>query len=286
MRRTKAEVPSLADNSCNWDRDLTFCRCGNCARLNLVCRPPDLFRTSNTSRSTRGTAFQTNSSTDLAAFDDFEPWDITNVVDCFGNNGNDFDYLPLNSISSSTSPEATEDSQSQDELSMPLLDELPHPWVPPLAPPDASLLERYLLDHYIQKASTVLINVEGPSNPLRSVLIPRAITSQILMDALYAVAAYHVFVCNHDASFRASALKYYNRAASALSRGIAGASCHMIGEDLEVLLLTSVFLCKYEIISVGKNWRQHLQGVQKMLDVFKNGKSTMAPVTLSYIQSL
>lgn len=136
--------------------------------------------------------------------------------------------------------------------------------------------------------SRVLINVDGPSNPLRSVLLPRAVISPTLMNALYATSALHVFVGNRDPEFRTLALAYYNRAASALHHLIANLGPRTERADFEILLLTAVYLCLYEIISGGSNWRFHLQGIQKLFDTsfFQENIAKMAPETVAYVQSL
>ena len=115
---------------------------------------------------------------------------------------------------------------------------------PAAAASAASTVEGYLLHHYVHSASRVLINVESTSNPLRNVVIPRAATSAALMNALYANSAFHVSVGNPDSGMRTSSLMYYDRAASALSQMIAEAGSQTTTENLEVLLLTAVLLCK------------------------------------------
>lgn len=165
--------------------------------------------------------------------------------------------------------------------------ELLHPQLPMMNQSQTSLMEQFLLHHYTFKMSALLINVDSSSNPLRKVLLPRAVVAPVLMDAIYATSALHVFVGNHNSEFRKASLGYYNKAASALHRLIADVSVQRNRTDLEVLLLTSVFLCKYEIISGGvSHWRSHLQGVQKMLDIFRKNQSKLATETVSYVQSL
>jgi hypothetical protein len=144
-------------------------------------------------------------------------------------------------------------------------------------------IERHLLHHFIFKVATVLINVDGPSNPLRSVIIPRAVTSPTLMNALYATAALHAFAGNHDSEFRIASLVYYNRSVSALHELISKKT----QADIEIQLLTAVLLCKYEIISGGvSTWLSHLQGIRKMFDMFQENITLLAPDTVAYVQSL
>lgn len=153
--------------------------------------------------------------------------------------------------------------------------------------PDASEMERYLLHHYTSRMSSLLINVDSPTNPLRSVLLPRAVVSPILKDALFAVAALHVSVGKDHPKFRTTSLAYYDNALSAFHHRITELQQRPQRYDLEVLLLTAVFLCKYEIISGGtSNWRSHLQGVREMLEAFQSKHINLAPEATSYVRSL
>ena len=109
------------------------------------------------------------------------------------------------------------------------------------------------------------------------------------MNALYATSALHAFTGNHDPDFRTVSLVYYNKATLALRHLIADLGRGKERADVEILLLTAVCLCKYEIISGGiSNWRSHLQGIQKLLDAstFQENISRMAPETVAYLKSL
>ncbi|KAL6242637.1 hypothetical protein RBB50_010283 [Rhinocladiella similis] len=241
-------------------------RCGNCMRLDLECTPSELFRASHPRRE-RSKKHRTPSFSDFLLDDSVDIWDVDVSAESFCDA---FDLVGDSLIVETVTPQLGRCQPS---------------WAVTLAQPQASLQERYLLDHYIHRASVVLINVDGPLNPLRQVLVPRALISPTLMDALYAIAAYHVFVCNDDPDMKARSLAYYNSAASRLSCLIRDTAVLSSGQDLEILVLTTILLCKYEIISVGPNWRQHLRGVQTMLDVYRNDLSRKAPETLSYAKS-
>lgn len=236
-------------------------------RLDLECTPSELFRASHPRRE-RSKKHRTPSFSDFLLDDSVDIWDVDVSAESFCDA---FDLVGDSLIVETVTPQLGRCQPS---------------WAVTLAQPQASLQERYLLDHYIHRASVVLINVDGPLNPLRQVLVPRALISPTLMDALYAIAAYHVFVCNDDPDMKARSLAYYNSAASRLSCLIRDTAVLSSGQDLEILVLTTILLCKYEIISVGPNWRQHLRGVQTMLDVYRNDLSRKAPETLSYAKSL
>lgn len=153
--------------------------------------------------------------------------------------------------------------------------------------PQASTMGCYLLHHYIFKLCVVLINVDGPANPLRNVVLPRAVTSQTLMNALYATSALHVFVGKCDPKFRVASLAYYSKAVSGLLKSISNFSSPREPGEPEILLLTAVFLCKYEILSGGvSNWRSHLEAVRQLFTAVRQQQSRLAPETVAYVQSL
>jgi hypothetical protein len=153
--------------------------------------------------------------------------------------------------------------------------------------PSVSSFEGYLLQHYIDTLSVFLINCDSPSNPLRSVILPRAAASPILMNALCALSSWHIFACNQASELRVAALDYYSKATSALYHLLHRFNCYSDVGDCEIALLTSVFLCKYEIISGGvSNWRPHLQGIGNLLRAFPHAKSKLSQETITYIQSL
>ena len=160
---------------------------------------------------------------------------------------------------------------------------LPSPCAALCEEPRSTATERQLLHHFMFKVAPVLINVNGPSNPLRSVIMPRAATSPTLMNALYAMSALHVFVGNRDSKLRITSLVYYNRSVSAL-HGLISTEERV---NLEIQLLTAVLLCKYEIISGGDSaWLSHLNGIRKMFVMFRDDVCKLAPDTVAYAQSL
>lgn len=74
---------------------------------------------------------------------------------------------------------------------------------------------------------SLLINVDSPTNPLRSVLLPRAVMSPVLKDAL---AALHVSIGEANTRFRTVSLAYYDRALSGFQ--IASSRCRKLLIDL------------------------------------------------------
>ncbi len=148
-------------------------------------------------------------------------------------------------------------------------------------------MESYLLQHYIEKTSYVLLNVDGLTNNLRTLVLPRVIGSSMLTNAIYATSSQHVYFYSDNPEYHTEALTYYGKAAAALQHSIASFESSSAIADQETALLTSVFLCKYEIISGGlKLWRSHLRGLQKMLSYFRSHESRVSPDVASFVQSL
>lgn len=151
-----------------------------------------------------------------------------------------------------------------------------------------SVTERFLLYHYTHKVSAVLVNVDGPSNPLRKVLLPRAVSSAVLMDALCATSAMHAFMSNHKAQFRSLSLGFYNRAVNAVRLAVETLDDEQNTASMENLLLTSIYLCKWEIISGGPHWRAHFQGIKQLWESDKVRQSIvkMDAEVVEFVRSL
>lgn len=160
-------------------------------------------------------------------------------------------------------------------------------WIRPPPATPFSPIQKYLMEHYVERLSSILINIDGPINSLRSISVPRMVTSPMLTDALYATSARHLFICEGKAEYRTASFKYYNKASCALRDLIDGLGSAVSVEQREIMLLTSVFLCKYEIISGEvKNWRPHLRGLHKMFRICQKNGVEISQEMVSYIQSL
>ncbi|KAH8688657.1 hypothetical protein BGW36DRAFT_412845 [Talaromyces proteolyticus] len=223
-------------------------RCGNGHRLGLECKQSELFRVSKLPRYDIDIFSYFNCSLDAASPEVPAGRDTHEDHGLLDNEEEDNNIGIVG-----TAPKST---PSMSCIGFSPSQGVPLTW----EQPQASSMEHYLLHHYIFNMSTVLFNVDSPSNPLRSVLLPRAVTSQTLMNALYAASALHVFVGKRDSEFQTQSLTYYNKAASALH--------HLI-------------------ISGGSNGRFHLQGIQKMFDIrfFQDNIAKLAPETVAYVQS-
>lgn len=154
--------------------------------------------------------------------------------------------------------------------------------------PTISQTEVFLLQHYFDRLCPILVNVDSPANPLKSVLIPRALTSPVLLHAVCAVSACHFAntLTDFGRDARRVSIALYTKAVQELNLVLTEARSQNSPDasSSDIFLLTAVFVCKYQITkgSVSK-WRPLLTGVQQMLDVYQD---SVASETRLYVQSL
>ncbi|KAJ5087218.1 hypothetical protein N7456_010834 [Penicillium angulare] len=234
-------------------------RCGNCTRLNLGCKQPDLFRASRLSRSHPRKNLHVNSGLGHAA----NPNSILTA-----DENDEAGMAPITSSGTSS-------------LSMNLSQ-----WMTAPHATQSPSIEDHLRQHYVERLSSILINIDGPTNTLRSISFPRMVTSLMLTNALYATSARHLFIYEGRAEYQIASLEYYNKASCELRSLLNDLGSGLSIEQRELMLLTSVFLCKYEIISGEvKNWRPHLRGLQKMFSLCQRNGIKFSEEIVSYIQS-
>lgn len=253
-------------------------RCGRCESLDLDCQSPELFKTSkagshrnnNEAQQGRNQVSMTirTSTTHEALEDEGTDSDIIEIVSD-----------DLIAAVDESSHEALEGIPTQSTTDVSTITTMNWP---------ASSMDRCLLYYYTSRVSVVLVNVDSSSNPLRSVLLPRALSSPTLMDALYATSAMHAFMSNQKAEFQNLSLFFYFKAINALRQSIASLDVHQDPATLETLLLTSIYLCKWEIISGGIHWRAHFKGIQQLweADKLQSSLALMDPEAAAFIKSL
>lgn len=84
-------------------------------------------------------------------------------------------------------------------------------------------------------------------------------------------------------------VSYYVRALSELNAVMLRFEAQAISDNTlaETVLLTSTFLCKYEIIKGGvRDWRSHLDGTKGLLGYFRNRGMQLTAATLDFATSL
>lgn len=253
-------------------------RCGRCERLDLGCKPSEPFKTSNIGSGPDGTV------TDLDCNSGSKHIRAACMTESCADEASDSEITEMFNDDEIAAADMNSDDALEGGGGCPFTDvstATTMKW-------PATMTERYLMHHYTNRVSAVLVNVDSPSNPLRSVLLPRALASPTLMDALYATSAMHAFMGNRKAEFRRLSLAFYNRAITALRQAIANLDAQHDPAAIETLLLTSIYLCKWEIISDGTHWRAHFQGIRRLweTDKVQNSLAEMDSEAVAFIRSL
>ncbi|KAJ9294270.1 transcriptional regulator family: Fungal Specific TF [Paecilomyces variotii] len=156
-------------------------------------------------------------------------------------------------------------------------------------PSHLSSPEMYYLQYHTERGSKLLTNLEMEENPLRAIIIPRALSSPLVMDALCAVSAIHMsnWALHRDAGSQTAAMQYYGRTISRLRKVLSDpdaiSSCIVTPEEL---VLTIAWLCKYEVVRGSvKQWRGHLDALQHVIASF-GGFSRLDPELAEFISGL
>ena len=161
--------------------------------------------------------------------------------------------------------------------------------------PPLSSSQRYHLEYYFDKLSGVLVNAVGSANPLRSLILPRAASSKLLLNAVCATAAVHMSSSSGGIHSEYSTLgtQYYVRVLSAVREMIPRIKSGQKGGNaqdvmnMEMAILATIFLCKYEIIKDGVgNWRHHLLGIESMCEALMSESDKAEPDTMAFVNSL
>ncbi|KAL2418213.1 hypothetical protein ABEF95_004625 [Exophiala dermatitidis] len=240
-------------------------RCANCTRLGLECKTQEIFRFSTQ------TSLYAEKKRRCAKDPDPTEEESTNVK----------------VVAKPTSTDIVLCFPAQDSIRRSSFDSrLPSPTRAISTMPQISATQHYLLQHYVERSSSVLLNVDGLTNNLRTLILPRVFGSSMLINAIFATSAGHLYIFNKNPEHRTGALTYYNKAAADLQNLIAKLESDITVADRESALLTSVFLCKYEIVSGGLNhWRSHLHGLQKMFSLFQQHDNGVSQNIASYVRS-
>jgi len=151
------------------------------------------------------------------------------------------------------------------------------------------------LQYFFYRLSYLVLNAHTSRNPLLYLAIPLLVSSPSLPPAICSTAAQHR-ANTAEAGFcgwQLEATKYYVRALRSLKTCIPGVSGFQNGtsyheqQALETVLLSSIFLCKYEVIKDGiHNWRQHLAGIASCCDLLEQNSTYPTSEIAVYARSL
>lgn len=143
--------------------------------------------------------------------------------------------------------------------------------------------ETHYLQYHMEQASRLLANLENDANPLRSMLIPRAMSSPLLMKAVCAVSALHLANRSQGCVAHTAAVNYYTGTLSGLR--IALDQC-LTGVFPEDAMLAVGLLCKYEIVRGSvKQWVVHLNALQRLI-VARGGFASMNRDAAEFLRGL
>ncbi|KAJ5683083.1 hypothetical protein N7462_006248 [Penicillium macrosclerotiorum] len=167
------------------------------------------------------------------------------------------------------------DTRTQDELSL-----VPRP---SRAVSHLSGHESHYLQYHMEFGSRLLANLESEDNPLRSFLIPRAMSSPLLMKAVCAVSALHLANRSHGFEAQNSAVDFYGRTLGGLREALADHSKHVLPDDA---MLAVGLMCKYEIVRGSvKQWVVHLSALQRLI-ASRGGLGSMERNAAQFLRGL
>ncbi|KAF3028278.1 hypothetical protein E8E15_010706 [Penicillium rubens] len=135
----------------------------------------------------------------------------------------------------------------------------------------------------MEEGSRLLANLESHNNPLRSMLIPRAMSSPLLMKAVCAVSALHLANRSHGFGAHTAAVKYYSGTLNGLRSALDKCSTEVFPDDA---MLAVGLLCKYEIVRGSvKQWVVHLNALQRLI-VSRGGFASMDREAAEFLRGL
>jgi hypothetical protein len=145
-------------------------------------------------------------------------------------------------------------------------------------------LERLYLQYYVERGSKLLANLENEENPLRSLLIPRAHSSPLLMNALCALSAIHLANRTNDSLYaQPAAADYYIQTMRGVRTALAERSADKFPEDA---LLSVALLCKFEVVRGSvRQWTVHLNALGKLL-LSRGGFDSLSQDTADFLRGL
>ncbi|KAL4797252.1 fungal-specific transcription factor domain-containing protein [Aspergillus venezuelensis] len=153
-----------------------------------------------------------------------------------------------------------------------------------------SHLDTHYLQYHMEQGSKLLANLEANDNPLRSLLIPRALSSPLLMNALCAVSAVH-FSNRANSSWSASAgnegTSYYINTMRGLRTTLATCQGQGLTRSFpDDAILAVSLLCKYEIVRGSvKQWAVHLEALQTLV-ISRGGLMMLDRDTAEFVRGL
>ncbi|KAB5582955.1 fungal-specific transcription factor domain-containing protein [Coniochaeta sp. 2T2.1] len=196
---------------------------------------------------------------------------------------------PVNSAGSRGPVPPLHDKAGEGEEECLTLSRLPSTYRPKGFHFDISQPECWLFQYYVERLSGLLVNAIGHDNPLQSLIVPRVLSSPLLLRTVCAVSALHrsSYAQDGETKYQTEATGYYVRALSDLREHVPFLHGKNNSVLLQTVLLSSIFLCKYEIIKDGvTNWRRHLKGIESFCQLLGgDGSAASIPDVMEFAQS-
>ncbi|KAJ5658314.1 uncharacterized protein N7484_001963 [Penicillium longicatenatum] len=143
--------------------------------------------------------------------------------------------------------------------------------------------ESHYLQYHVQQGSRLLANLESDDNPLRSLLIPRAMSSPLLMRAVCAVSALHLANRSQCFSAQTASATFYGRTLNGIRSVLVESSPEALSDNA---MLAVGLLCKYEIVRGSvKQWVVHLNALQRLIAT-RGGLHSMDPDAAHFLRGL
>lgn len=143
--------------------------------------------------------------------------------------------------------------------------------------------EAHYLQYHEAMASQRLANLESEHNPLRSFLIPRAMSSPLLMKAVCAISAMHLSNRTDSLDAKTAAIDFYGRTLRGLQAVMAQSVTEVVPDDA---MLAVGMLCKYEVVRGSvKQWVIHLTALHRLIES-RGGLGSMDPEAAHFLRGL
>ncbi|CAG9983779.1 unnamed protein product [Clonostachys byssicola] len=158
--------------------------------------------------------------------------------------------------------------------------------------PNVTDQDFYYLQYLDEQAATQLLNVDsGVFNPLRRLILPRALDCLGVLYGVCAVAACHQ-AQRSDPETRIDqnivATRFYVKSVNWLQSTVGRQAAHLDSQCStwdDASVITSLLLCKYEIIKGSSaHWRDHLDGLELLIQK-KGGIQNLEVECAQYVAS-
>lgn len=134
-------------------------------------------------------------------------------------------------------------------------------------------LEAFYIQYHVERGSHLVLNLQMERNPFNEVLIPRALSSPLLLNALCTLSAGHMsnWESPNGDALRKAEMTYYGKTLSGIRNALTDLSQLVFMSPayiilLEELLATVASLCKYEAVRGSvRSWRGHLEALQRLV---------------------